>query len=416
MTRLSLLSLAACAALSLVASPAFAELDSMTAAKVQRLEKLAEQGSFDVVVKTAREALKGAEGEASDVLNFHLARGLQRTHANAEAVALLMPLVVKGGALAAEAAEVLKLAGSELADEDVEIDGTVAGATVLVDGDDVGTTPAAFKLKPGVYKVEVTKDGFVGAGTTLQVLPGQGATFNAGLKATGGVLIVEADVAGLEILVDGSPRTATGVTTRLDVPARELKVALRSGGQVLKTETLDFTLGGTQTVSLRKFALLKLKGAEGATVLVDGQASPVEDGAVKLEAGEHKVRVERKGFHPVETTVAALPGRDLSGSADLVAVSADTRLTPYLWAGAGVGAAMVLSAVLVDAFVDLDGTGSDVVLGAVGGTGALLFCGSGFWLKSNHDALNSPELHEGGLQIAVLPTAHGVAMALGGSF
>lgn len=416
MVRRSLLLVVALATLSLVATPAFAELDKLSAAKVQRLEKLAEQGSFDVVVKTAREALKDAEGEAAQVITFHLARGLQRTHANAEAVDLLLPMVVQGGALAADAAEVLKLAGSELPDEDVEIDATVAGATVLVDGDDVGATPSSFKLKPGIYTIEVAKAGFVGAGTLLKVMPGKGATYHADLKATGGVLVVEADVAGLEILVDGAVKPATGVTTRLDVPAREVKVALKSGGQVLKSETLDFTLGGTQTVTLRKFAVLKLAGAEGATVLVDGKAAPVEDGVVKLEAGAHKVRVEKKGFQPVETDVSALPGRDLSGSADLVAVDANTALTPYLWAGAGLGAAMVISAVLIDAIADLDETGTDAVLAGLGGGGVLVFSASGLLLKRTYDAVNTPTVRDGGLKISVLPTPQGVTLGMTGSF
>jgi|GEM_PF-4326842 len=417
MVRRSLLLVVAFATLALAATPAFAELDKLSAAKVQRLEKLAEQGSFDVVVKTAREALKDAEGEAADVLTFHLARGLQRTHANAEAVDLLVPMVVQGGALAVDAAEVLKLAGSELPDEDIDIDATVAGASVLVDGDDVGTTPASFKLKPGVYTIDVRKDGFVGAGTTLKVLPGKGASYHADLKATGGVLVVEADVAGLEILVDGAVKPATGVSTRLDVPAREVKVALKSGGQVLKSETLDFTLGGTQTVTLRKFAVLKLAGAEGATVLVDGKAVPVEGGVVKLEAGDHKVRVEKKGFQPVEGDVSALPGRDLSGTADLVAVNANTALTPWLWTGVGLGAAMVVSALLIDAFADLDQVGTDAVLAGLGGGGVLIFSASGFLLKNNYDAVNLPAVREGGLKISVLPTLHGgVTVGLGGSF
>jgi hypothetical protein len=303
-----------------------------------------------------------------------------------------------------------------LSDEDVEIVASVAGASVLVDAEEVGTTPASFKLKPGVYKVEVTKNGFVGAGTTLKVLPGQGATFNAGLKATGGVLVVEADVAGLEILVDGTPRQPTGVTTRLEVPAREVKVVLKAGGQVLKTDTFDFTLGGTETVALRKFAVLKIGGADGATVLVDGKAVPVENGAVKLEAGDHQVRVEKMGFRPVETSVTALPGRDLSGSADLVAVKGCNCITPYLWGGVGLGAAMVLSAVLVDAIADLDDVASDAVVAGLGGGGVLVFAGSGLWLKRNHDALNNPPVLDGGLKISVLPSSQGLTVGMGGSF
>jgi len=416
MVRHSLLLVAALAALSLAASPASAELDKLTAAKVQRLEKLAEAGSFDVVVKTAREALKDAEGEGRDVLTFHLARALQRTHANAEAVGLLIPMVTGGGALAADAAEVMRLAGAELPDEDVDIDATVAGATVLVDGEDVGTTPASFKLKPGVFKVEVKKDGFVGAGTTLVVRPGQGSTFNAALKATGGVLVVEADVAGLEILVDGTAHAAKGVTTRLDVPAREVKVALKVGGEVVKAETFDFTLGGTYTVTLRKFAVLTLAGADGADVLVDGKPAEVLKGAVKLEAGEHTVRVEKRGFQPVEAKVSATPGRDLKGSADLVAVQGNAAATPYLWTGLGLGGALVLTATVVGAVANLDGLANDAVVGGLGVMGVGLFVGCSYALRSDWDKVHTPPLRQDGLKISAAPTRGGVALGLAGSF
>ena len=416
MLHRTLLLVAALATLSLAAAPASAELDKLTAAKVQRLEKLAEQGSFDVVVKTAREMMKDAEGEGRDVLAFHLARGLQRTHANAEAVGLLIPMVTGGGALAADAAEVLKLAGAELPDEDIDIRATVSGATVLVDGEDVGTTPASFKLKPGVYKVEVSKDGFTGAGTTLVVKPGQGSTFAADLKAKGGVLVVEADAAGLEILVDGTPRPATGVTTRLDVPAREITVALKAGGQTLKTETFDFTLGGTQTLTLRKFATLRLVNAEGATVLVDGTVTPVEKGVVRLEPGDHTVRVEKKGFQPVEASLSTLPGRDLTGTADLVAVQGPSAAAPYLWAGLGVGGALVVAAAVVGAVADLDGVANDVAVGAMGVVGVAAFSTCGFFLKRDYDAVHAPALYEDGLKISVAPTSEGAVVGLAGTF
>jgi hypothetical protein len=128
------------------------------------------------------------------------------------------------------------------------------------------------------------------------------------------------------------------------------------------------------------------------------------------------VRVEKKGFQPVEASLSTLPGRDLTGTADLVAVQGPSAATPYLWAGLGVGGALVVAAAVVGAVADLDSTSNDVVVGAMGVVGVAAFSTCGFFLKRDYDAVHAPALHEDGLKFSVAPTSEGAVVGLAGTF
>jgi hypothetical protein len=393
-----------------LASPARAELDPAAQRSVARLAHLAEAGEHAALVREARKLLKSAQGEAADAFAYHLALGLSRTGEATEAVEVLIPLVEKGTAQATEAAALLKQAAVDLPDENLAVGANVEGAEVLVDGESWGSTPLETKVKPGVYALNVNKEGFAPQSRRVSILPGHNTSLTFELTAHGGTLVVEADAQGLTILLDGVAHAPTGLTTTLAVPPREVKVALTRGQEVLASEVFDFTLGGTQTMTLRSVALVNLPQATEARVLVDGQPVKPEGGVLRLAQGPHKLRLEKSGFRPVEGSLSAEPGHDLTVTAEFLPVEGHGALVPWLWAGTGTGAALLATSVVLYQFTDLEGGGNDALLWGLGGAGVALFSGSALWLSIEHDRTHNPPVHQGGLKLSLVPAPAGAAL------
>ena len=65
---------------------------------------------------------------------------------------------------------------------DVSVNSTPDGARIMVDGMDVGDTPASFRLKPGEHEMQIEKEGFAAWKSKITATPGTPQSVEAKLE------------------------------------------------------------------------------------------------------------------------------------------------------------------------------------------------------------------------------------------
>ena len=77
-------------------------------------------------------------------------------------------------------------------------------ATVTINGLAAGKTPLkAMKLRPGKYKIEISRLGFMTYRKTVRVAEGETRLVKVPLRAVAGVVVLQSNVPGAEVLVKG---------------------------------------------------------------------------------------------------------------------------------------------------------------------------------------------------------------------
>jgi len=208
-----------------------------------------------------------------------------------------------------------------------DADRNAFGAEVWVDGQQSGTIPALVKVKDGRHLVEIKKKDFDTFSQWIDVKEGDRITVNPMLKqnAVGGVL-VEADVEGAEVYVDGNKHKDTTPT---------LIQGLLAGPHIIEVRK-DPAIPWKQTVMVKANETVKIRGelkatiggpgasvrilsnVEGASVYLDGTEvgkAPIDIKDVK--AGEHVIEVRAQGYVPREERVTIQAGQSYIQKLDL---------------------------------------------------------------------------------------------------
>jgi hypothetical protein len=129
-----------------------------------------------------------------------------------------------------------------------------SGAEVFVDGQRMGTTPLAdVTLDEGNYQVRFRMPGHEEQVLTISVQAGRAQTVSPTLRALRGALVVQANVGGARVFVNGNEVGAVpSGTGRLHVPdlpagTHELTVVAPGYGSVIR----DFEIRGGETAELQ---------------------------------------------------------------------------------------------------------------------------------------------------------------------
>jgi hypothetical protein len=199
------------------------------------------------------------------------------------------------------------------------------GATLVVDGAQVGTVPLRVEVAPGHHLVEVKKTGFKDYRDAADVAEGAERTVVIDLQPESkkGILLVTADVPGAEVFVDGQHReTAPALVSDLTEGPHTVEVRkdpLPPWKQVV-------TVAGDQQVKVNAKIAAEVGGSlrivsqvPGTEVTVDGEpkgAANVE--IANLRPGQHLVEIRARNYAPqvLEVTIAA--GEQRIARAELV--------------------------------------------------------------------------------------------------
>jgi len=146
---------------------------------------------------------------------------------------------------------------------DVGLNTSPQGATLLIDGKEVGTSPHRVTLPNGTYKIEARKEGFQPSTGTLTVKDGYSNSFNRTLVPLATALRISTNQQAPQIHLDDQPASeisegnfsleslATGKhTLRVFEPHTEATIALEAKAGAMPALTEDIQLKDIKVVTL----------------------------------------------------------------------------------------------------------------------------------------------------------------------
>lgn len=139
-------------------------------------------------------------------------------------------------------------------------------------------------------------------------------------------LRVESLPAGAALDVCG--RKATAPVTLDELPPGDCVVSASASGHAAKSTVVALVAGESRSVVLQLEPLkakVTIAAAHDAVLVVNGESLGARS-AVELPPGTHALRLERKGFKPIEKTVTLLAGGDTTVTAEWV--SAAVKVEP----------------------------------------------------------------------------------------
>ena len=224
----------------------------------------------------------------------------------------------------------------------------VKGAEVLVNGLSAGKTPLrSMKLRPGKYKIEVSRLGFMTFRKSVQVRAGETTLLKAPLRAVAGVVQLTSNVPGAEVLVKGENVGTVDAPIEIGIGRVELQV-IAPGYEVLSL-TVDGLPGKWMK---RRVTLVAASGGlelDSLTLDMPGE-DPAElslDLELDMPAAEPELALD---LEP-ELEPAPAPKQDIAAQAvapmpkvdGAVAASGQWYTNPWVWTGTG---AVIVSAVV----------------------------------------------------------------------
>jgi hypothetical protein len=206
-----------------------------------------------------------------------------------------------------------------------DADPNAAGAHVYINGEARGTVPTQVPVGEGRVLVEIKKQGWSDLAQWMDVKAGERVTFAPQLKqqAQKGGLLVDADVPGAQVLIDGKevPDTTPAIVDDLTVgphvvevrkpPAQPWRstVDIRANTRVKVNAALGPVGGSVRVLSNR----------DDAEVWLDGDPkgkAPIDLGTIP--PGLHLVEVKAKGWKTREQRLSVQAGQSSVLQLDLV--------------------------------------------------------------------------------------------------
>ncbi|HET6611038.1 MAG TPA: PEGA domain-containing protein [Kofleriaceae bacterium] len=195
-----------------------------------------------------------------------------------------------------------------------DADPNALGSEVWVDGQLQGKVPMQVKVNPGRHLIAIKREGFENFSTWVTAEANHTITVNPRLTAIAkkevGSILVDADVAGADVLIDGKAIEGTQTPALIPdlvagphvievrkAPAMPWKqtVVVKAGETVKVRAELQASTGPTGTVRVLSNvtgAKVYLDGAEVGAVPADVRAKPGEH-LIEVKAPNHKTREER---------------------------------------------------------------------------------------------------------------------------
>jgi len=216
----------------------------------------------------------------------------------------------------------------------------VPGATILLDGQERGTTPTLLEnISPGAHEILVraSEPGLAEFRQSVTVVANERVAVTANLRARpsgGGTLRVLSTAPETIVELDGevigqAPLTQEGVS-----PGKHIVGAIAAGHQRLEQE-VEVVAGEVEVVSLRPPPLEQGPGAivvrvdvDDATVFVDGEErGPAPVVLEDVPDGQHAIVVKAPGHEDFRTTCRTGGGQTCELDVELEAVGALVRVT-----------------------------------------------------------------------------------------
>ncbi|MBT4519561.1 MAG: PEGA domain-containing protein [Halieaceae bacterium] len=195
---------------------------------------------------------------------------------------------------------------------DVSIASLPVGAAILVDGEEVGSTPAIVEIIQGERQLSLQKRGFSSWHQSVTISAGEAQKLGEiTLQPASGVLYLSSTPSGANVTVDEAFRGRTPVTLDLK-PNLNHKLAVFKPGYRPHRSQLQLAAGSSteQTVKLvAELGQVRFNlSPETARLVVNGQPRGNGSQTLALPASEHTVEVSLEGHASVRRQVTPRPG------------------------------------------------------------------------------------------------------------
>lgn len=187
----------------------------------------------------------------------------------------------------------------------ITIQSTPEKAQVLVNGISRGTAPVVLtELVAGDYIIELRKDGFERAYKSASLLEGQEMAVNLNMKPITGLLLVDSNPQGADVVIDGISKGNTPLLLT-DLPLGSYAIEFKSPKLLPRTMTAELA----DRTPVRVFSELISNTAqldvtsepEGAEVRINGiLAGETPLRVEEVQAGESDVKVSKRGYTPYQ--------------------------------------------------------------------------------------------------------------------
>ena len=239
---------------------------------------------------------------------------MRRTVLLAYVAAVPLLLVTAAGALAATATEgpLLAQAGAMGI---LKVDCNMEGATVLVEGDEVGVTPLMTAVAAGDHDIVVKLDGYSRFTQTVNIPADKKLVVSAEIELIAGTIVLDVQPDGATILLDGTEMGVTPTLSKLEMvdPGKHQVTVRKSGyGEVVEAITLQPRSQITVSVALEATSgvLVVSTVPDGATVFADGEelgTTPLT--VADMDIGLHTLRLTSEGHADAFVSADVLLGQ-----------------------------------------------------------------------------------------------------------
>jgi formylglycine-generating enzyme required for sulfatase activity len=202
------------------------------------------------------------------------------------------------------------------------------GATVLVDGADVGVTPLEMQITAGERQIEARLSGYnawtnkviVSAGTPLQ-LP------DVKLALADGRVDIVSNPAEANVSIDGEFRGRSPLTVKL-TPGKAHELTLTKPGYETATRSLSIAADSGRKLAIdlvAQYGEVQVESTPvGADVWVDGERRAATPVTLSLTGVSHEIEIRRTGFAKAQQRVTPRPGFPQKLDFDLTALDQST--------------------------------------------------------------------------------------------
>jgi formylglycine-generating enzyme required for sulfatase activity len=195
---------------------------------------------------------------------------------------------------------------------EVTVDSLPAGATVLVDGEAVGTTPATVEILQGERQLILQLATYADWQQALELSAGEPQDLGRiTLQPAAGMLTLSSVPSGANVTLDGEFQGQTPLELVIS-PDKAHRLAVFKPGYRRHTSTVQLAAAGSdsQTVTLKaqlgevRFAI----SPANAIVRINGQPRGKGSQTLSLPAYEHSVEIVLDGYATVRRRVTPRPG------------------------------------------------------------------------------------------------------------
>lgn len=191
----------------------------------------------------------------------------------------------------------------------------VKDAEVFVDGDALGTAPIELKrIVSGPHSVRVAAEGYQPYETKVVVRDGQEALVTAVLKPHFGILMVNSQPGGANVVIDGKPRGQTPLRVKLEPGEHQVVVSGADPAHGKEERTLKIRLRKNHKLNVKlpvKTGSLMIDTIPfAARIELDGKdRGPAPLSLKNVPIGSHVIVAKLQGKPPLIGKIEVLEGR-----------------------------------------------------------------------------------------------------------